>query len=86
MDRWMAPSGSGDTPSASRPPAGPWPLAWSDVLKATETDALEEDACEDDMDTGEEYSYLDRLLTDQQRELLAQVQGVDDAYDAIADD
>ena len=59
---------------------------WSDVLKAAETDALEEDACEDDVDVGEEYQYLDRLLTDQQRELLAQVQGADDAYDAIAAD
>ena len=28
MDRPMAPSRTGDTPSASRPLAGPWPLAW----------------------------------------------------------
>ena len=52
-----------DVPDTNRGPD------WNDALKATEMDALEDDACEDDMDTGEEYSYLDRLLTDQQREL-----------------
>ena len=42
-------------------------------------DAPEEDACEGDAyDESEEYGNLDRLLTDEQRELLAQVRGLDD--------